>query len=164
MLRDAKLAVLRAAHAMQLSSLLFSSGWRNSRLLILCYHGISLDDEHRWNPSMYLSPDQFRARLKCLRARNCTVLPLGEAIDRLHDGTLPARSVVLTFDDGFHDFYAVAWPILQEFSMPATVYQTTYYAEFNRPVFDLMCAYLPWRSSKARLEWPAVIGPGIALT
>jgi len=164
MLRDAKLAVLRASHASHLSSVLFSSRWRNSRLLILCYHGISLDDEHRWSPSLYISPDQFRARLQCLRDRNCTVLPLGEAIERLDSATLPVRSVVLTFDDGFYDFCAVAWPLLKEFSMPATVYQTTYYTEFNRPVFDVMCAYLLWKSSKAVLEWPEVIGPAIALT
>ena len=163
MLRDAKLVVLRASHALHLSSVLFSSRWRNARLLILCYHGISLDDEHRWNPSLYISPDQLRARLKCLRDQNCTVLPLGEAIERLYGGTLPARSVVLTFDDGFYDFWAIAWPLLKGFSMPATVYQTTYYAEYNRPVFDVMCDYLLWKSSKAVLEWPEVIGQATAL-
>lgn len=163
MLRDAKIAILRASHASRLPSVLFSSPWRNSRLLILCYHGVSLDDEDRWNPSLYITPEQFRARLQCLRDQNCTILPLGEAVERLYAGTLPPRSVVLTFDDGFYDFYAAAWPILHEFSMPATVYQTTYYAEFNRPVFDVMCSYLLWKSSKAVLDWPEVIGPAIEL-
>lgn len=163
MLRDAKLIVLKASHALHLSSFLFSSRWRKSRLLILCYHGISLDDEHQWDPVLYISGEQFHSRLKYLRDRKCAVLPLGEALERLYAGTLPDRSVVLTFDDGFYDFYAVAWPILKEFSMPATVYQTTYYAEFNRPVFGVMCDYLLWKSPASVLEWPAVIDRAIDL-
>ena len=163
MLRNLKLFFLGASQASHLSSLVFSSRWRTSRLLILCYHGVSLDDEHRWDPLLYVSPEHFRVRLQYLRDRNCNVLPLGEAIERLYAGTLPPRSVVLTFDDGFYDFYAAAWPILKEFSMPATVYQTTYYAEYNRPVFDVMCDYLFWKTTQPRLDWPEVIGSPVTL-
>ncbi|MBS1859383.1 MAG: polysaccharide deacetylase family protein [Acidobacteria bacterium] len=146
-----------------MSTWLFSTDWRKSRLLILCYHGVSLDDEHLWDPSMHLSPEVFRSRLKCLRDNQCAILPLAEGVDRLYKGTLPPRSVVLTFDDGFHDFHAAAWPILKEFSAPATVYQTTYYSEFNRPVFDPMCSYLVWKSPSSRLDWPEVTGAAIQL-
>jgi peptidoglycan/xylan/chitin deacetylase (PgdA/CDA1 family) len=163
LLREAKLIALRTAHSWRLSSLLYASRWRRSRLLILCYHGIALDDEHRWRPLLYITPGQFRARLECLRREKCAVLLLGDAVERLYAGTLPARSVVLTFDDGFHDFYEAAWPMLKEFSLPATVYQTTYYSEFNRPIFNLMCDYLLWKTARPRLEWPAVIGKAIAL-
>jgi peptidoglycan/xylan/chitin deacetylase (PgdA/CDA1 family) len=158
LLRKIKLTVLRAARSSRVSSLLYASRWRRSRLLILCYHGIALDDEYRWRPSLYITPGQFRDRLECLRGENCAVLPLGEAVGRLDAGTLPARSVALTFDDGFHDFYEAAWPILKEFSLPATVFQTTYYSECGRPVFNLVCDYLLWKSSLPRLEWPEVIG------
>jgi peptidoglycan/xylan/chitin deacetylase (PgdA/CDA1 family) len=163
LLRKAKLSILRAAHLSRASSFVHSSAWRRSRLLILCYHGIALEDEHQWKPLLYVSPAWFRARLECLRRHRSAVLPLGEAIQRLYAGTLPARSVVLTFDDGFHDFYEAAWPILKEFSLPGTVYQTTYYSEFNRPVFDLICGYLLWKSPKPRLAWPGVIEEAIDL-
>ena len=46
MLRAAKLAALRAARRMGAYALLRGSQWRAQRLLILCYHGISLADEH----------------------------------------------------------------------------------------------------------------------
>jgi peptidoglycan/xylan/chitin deacetylase (PgdA/CDA1 family) len=139
------------------------SPWRRSRLLILCYHGISLDDEHVWNPYLYITASQLRRRLELLRRLNCNVVPLAEGVERLYAGTLPPRSVVLTFDDGFYDFFDRAWPLLNEFGFPATVYLATYYAEFNRPVFDLMCRYLLWKARGAKLHWPEVAGDDILL-
>ena len=70
-------------------------------------------------------------------------------MSRLAANTLPEKSVVLTFDDGFYSFYQVAWPILKRYSLPATVYQTTYYCSYNRPVFDLISAYLLWQARPA---------------
>src|SRR5438105_2486444 len=52
-----------------------NSPWRDRRLLILCYHGVSLDDEHEWNPELYMSPERFRQRLMMLDAGGYSVLP-----------------------------------------------------------------------------------------
>ena len=41
--------------------------------------------------------------------------------------TLPARPIVVTFDDGFADFYDDAWPVLKRYEIPATLYVTTGY-------------------------------------
>ena len=122
------------------------SRWRARRLLILCYHGISLDDEHEWDPALYMSPGQFEARLDVLMRHGYSVLPLAEALDALRQNALPPRSVTLTFDDGTHDFYAKAFPALEARRLPATVYLTTYYCELGRPVFNLMCSYLLWKA------------------
>ena len=154
---------MRAANAARLSSLVASSHWRRSRLLILCYHGIALNDEDRWNPGLYVSAAHFRRRMEILRRMGCAVLPLDDALRRLHADALPARSVVLTFDDGFYDVYSVAWPILREFSLPATVYLTTYYVDRNWPVFGLLCSYLLWKSSRTELRWPEVLGAPVTL-
>jgi peptidoglycan/xylan/chitin deacetylase (PgdA/CDA1 family) len=119
--------------------------WRGRQLLILGYHGISLDDEHEWCPAMYMKPADFRARLTLLRRGGYRVLALDEALQLLRENDLPRKSVVITFDDGFHDFYACAYPILREFEYPATVYLTTYYCRHNKPVFDVVCSYLLWK-------------------
>jgi peptidoglycan/xylan/chitin deacetylase (PgdA/CDA1 family) len=157
MLGRLKLGALRVIEGLGINAAVASSRWRSSRLLILAYHGISLSDEHEWDPALFMTPARLRLRLETLRRHRCAVLPLGEAIDRLQRGELPPRSVCLTFDDGGYDFYRAAHPILREFGFPATLYLSTYYSDFNRPVFDVMCTYLLWKGRGGALDWPAVL-------
>lgn len=49
------------------------------------------------------------------------VLSLDGALDEL-DGGSSAASFVITFDDGFGDVYANAWPVLREHGLPFTLY------------------------------------------
>jgi peptidoglycan/xylan/chitin deacetylase (PgdA/CDA1 family) len=122
-----------------------NSRWRGRSLLILCYHGISLADEHEWNNQLYISPATFRERLDILKRGRYAVLPLDDALGRLAAGNLPPRSVAITFDDGAHDFHERAFPLLRDYDYPATVYLTTYYCQVQRPVFDTAASYLLWR-------------------
>lgn len=145
MLRDLKLSSLRASRALGLFRIARDSRTRRRRLLILCYHGISIDDEHEWAPGLYMSQDQFASRLSVLRRDGYSVLPLGEAVQRLREGTLPPRSVAITFDDGNFDFYSRAWPVLSAARFPATVYLTTYYCDNNLPIFPLALSYVLWK-------------------
>jgi peptidoglycan/xylan/chitin deacetylase (PgdA/CDA1 family) len=114
-------------------------------LLILCYHGISLDDEHLWRPYLYMHPQKLEERFEYIKKQGFSVLPLGEALQRLRAGTLPPRSVVLTFDDGPYDFFRQAYPLLRAYGFPATVYQTSYYISVERPLFNLICSYMLWK-------------------
>ncbi len=149
-LRRAALTVLKTCGAF---SLVKDSAWRRQKLLILCYHGVALDDENQWRPFLYISPQQLERRLEILSNGNYAVLPLAEALERLRRNDLPPRSVALTFDDGTYDFYKLAWPRLKQYGFPATVYQTTYYSDLQRPVFTLMCSYLLWeRRDLSRVE------------
>jgi peptidoglycan/xylan/chitin deacetylase (PgdA/CDA1 family) len=152
MLKPLKQAVLRSARMSGVFSLVKNSRWRRDRLLILAYHGIALDDEHRWKPALFLHQDTFRARLRLIRRSGCTVLPLADALRRLYAGDLPERSVALTFDDGTYDFYERAHPILKEFNVPATVYLSTFYSEYNRPVFDVIASYILWKGRGGSLN------------
>ncbi len=156
MLKRLKLFVLKVAFRSGISAVLLDSGWRRKRLLILGYHGFSQNDEHLWNPALYVPPEVFRTRLQYLQDHRCTVLPLEEGLRRLYSGTLPERSVVLTVDDGSYDSYRFAFPMMKEFGYPATVYLTTYYSDFQRPVFDVMCSYLLWKARGQSLTLPPV--------
>src|SRR5690349_18234118 len=146
-LKTVKLLTLNVGKSMGVLQALRQSDWRKEQLLIIAYHGVSIDDEHIWDSDLFLSPDQFRSRMQALKDYGCNVLSLPDALQKLWSGTLPTCSVVLTFDDGSSDFYSRAFPIVQEFGWPATIYLTSYYASYNRPVFDVMCQYLLWKAS-----------------
>ena len=166
MLRAARSAFLSTLGALGLQDAALRTRWRQNRLLILGYHGVTLDDEHQWDPELYMPAPVLRRRLELIREAGCRVLALDDAVRHLYAGDLPPRSVVLTFDDGTHDFYARAFPIIEAFGYPVTVYLTTYYAEFNRPVYDAMVSYLLWKGRERTLHWPEVLGPDapVALT
>ena len=158
-LKESSLRVLRRTGV---SRMIGSSGWRRRRLLILAYHGVSLGDEHQWLPSLYVSPDALEARLQLLQEHRCAVLPLGEAVARLYDGTLPERAVVLTFDDGYYDFLAKAWPLLTKYGFPATVYVTTGRVFHNLPIVNLCIGYALWASPLQSIDGrglPGLDGP-----
>ena len=146
--RAAKQAVLRAAKASGYFQHVGRSEWRRDRVLILAWHGVSMLDEHEWNPYLFISPELLDARLTAIRETGCTILGLEEAVRRLADRTLPERAVVLTFDDGYSNFHSHAVPVLQKHQAPATVYLTTYYVDDNRPVPSLSVSYLLWRKRK----------------
>ena len=141
--RDTALAGVRAVGGFKRFA---DSEWRRRRLLILCYHGVSMQDEHEWDPGLFVTPAFLRRRFEILRDGGYAVLPLGDAFRRLRRGELPARSVVLTFDDGFHNFFSVAAPLLEEFGYPATNYMSTYHCVNQRPILVLTLRYLLWRA------------------
>jgi peptidoglycan/xylan/chitin deacetylase (PgdA/CDA1 family) len=141
-LRLASLALLKGGGALKWVR---DSRWRDQRLLILCYHGISIEEEHLWRPATYIHPALFEKRMERLARGRYQVLPLGDAVERLYRGDLPSRSAVITFDDGTYDFLEHAYPALKKYGFPATVYQTTYYCDYDRPVFHLICSYMLWK-------------------
>ena len=149
MVKTLKRAGLQAGKTFSVLSRVASSRWRQSRLAILCYHGVSIEDEHEWDPRFYVSAEILESRLRMLRDERYNVLPLAEAVKRLYDGTLPPRSVAITFDDGSYDFYCRALPLLRRYQMPATVYLTTFYCYHQRPIFGMFCYYLMWKGRQS---------------
>ncbi len=163
MLKTLKQTTLRSLKTTGVSRIVQNSRWRRERLLILGYHGISLADEHEFNGSLFLSPEVLRSRLQQLRDARCTVLSLDEAVKRLFANDLPDRAVVLTFDDGLADCFLKVYPLIREFDVPATCYLTTFYSEFNRPVFDPMVSYLLWKGRKQSVDLNPLIGRDLKL-
>lgn len=158
--KQAKRLILAASKGAQLFRIIRDSRWRSQQLLILAYHGISLDDEHEWDGSFYMPQDLFRQRMEALRRGSYSVLPYEEAIKRLYNGNLPPRSIALTFDDGVHDFLVRACPILAEFGYPATVYLTTYFAINRYPVFNVFFSYLLWKGRGKIVDLSGIV-PGL---
>jgi len=119
-----------------------------ARLLILCYHGVSLGDEHLWIRALHFSGSVSPQT-------GCSPQQPGQRSAARGSAGLPLRRVLATLARRDHvrrrsyDFYRQACPLLAEFGFPATVYVSTYYVDFNRPVYDTMVSYLLWKGRAA---------------
>lgn len=83
---------------------------------ILTYH--SIDDS---GSPVSLDPTTFRRHLDWLKSDAVQVVPLAELVELGDD----VDAVALTFDDAFASFHELAWPLLREHGLPATVFVPT---------------------------------------
>jgi peptidoglycan/xylan/chitin deacetylase (PgdA/CDA1 family) len=146
--------IARATGLFALSRRLTRGGLR-----ILCYHGIWLGEGHYGN-FLFMSPEKFAARMAFLAHAGHPVLPLAEAVERFRAGTLPPGATAITIDDGWHGTYRHMLPTLEAHRLPATIYVTTYFAERQYPVFDLVVRYLLDRTAERELDLAALGIPG----
>jgi peptidoglycan/xylan/chitin deacetylase (PgdA/CDA1 family) len=145
--------VARAVGLFRLARRLTRKGLR-----ILCYHGVAMDDEAKFSPYTFITPETLRQRLDFLADQKYPVLGLEVAVAKLQKGDLPPAAVVITFDDGFYSTAALAVPMLRERRQPVTIYVTTYYCIKGTPGFDLLIAYMRWKSPKKVLEPVTIAG------
>ena len=102
--------------------------WPRSRsegkILILLYHRIAELHSDPWG--LAVTPRRFADHVEVLRqyARPRRLRQLSHG---LLNGSLPNRSVVVTFDDGYADNFHNAKPVLERYDVPATVFVTTGY-------------------------------------
>lgn len=102
----------------------------SARPLILSYHAVS----GSWPSRLAIEPHVLREQLGRLSRLGYVGLTVSEAERRRLDGTLPERSVAVTFDDGYASTLR-AEDILAEFGFPATVFVVTSFTESGRELF-----------------------------
>jgi len=99
------------------------------KLVILTYHRI-LSEADPLRPGD-MPADCFQRHMQLL-SRYFSVLPLRVAVDRMEQGSLPSRAVSITFDDGYADNHALAWPILRQLHLPATIFVASGFLDGGR--------------------------------
>lgn len=105
-------------------------------LTILLYHGVAPRvDRHIYNyRRKFITPEAFGRHLEYLSKRYA-VLELDSALAKLREGTLPPRALVITFDDGYRNFYDYALPLLQKYGMPATIFVASDFVLRQKPLW-----------------------------
>lgn len=100
----------------------------NIRVPILTYHFIAANPnpKDRARDALSVPPDKFEAQMEYLAQNNYTPITL-DTLYGIYNGqtSAPAKPVVLTFDDGYIDFYTNAFPILKKFNFHAVSFIAT---------------------------------------
>lgn len=94
----------------------------DAQVIVLCYHrfeGSNLG---------YLSipKETFVEQMQMLKDNNIVPISIDDFLKwRAGEQIIPARSAIITIDDGYESGYSVAWPILKEFGYPFTMFVYT---------------------------------------
>ncbi len=130
--------ISRMSSAIALASLSMAS-LAGEHATITLYHHVSESTP----ASTSISPSDFRTHLEHLRDDGFTVMPLPELLTALQARQqIPDKTMAITFDDGYISIFDTAFPILQEFGFPFTVFINT------QPLNDRMNGYMTWEQVK----------------
>ena len=92
---------------------------------ILLYHRVA-DSASPLIAPFTVTPAVFREHLDCVVELGFTSLTVSGFLEAARGGApLPSRPIVITFDDGYADFYDAALPALRERGLSSTLYVTT---------------------------------------
>lgn len=90
---------------------------------ILYYHSVLPDAEVTTPNEVTISPEKLREELMLVKELGYTTLTMSEFTAYINDNKpIPEKSILITFDDGYTDNYAHAFPILKELNMKATIF------------------------------------------
>ena len=110
----------------------------NYPVAILMYHSIG-----RNRNFFTVTPESFHQQMSYLKNKGYKVLSLADVVDSLiHNRPIPAKTIVLTFDDGYEDNFTNAFPILKKFGFPATIFVSTDFIGNERLVREIPMQYL----------------------
>jgi peptidoglycan/xylan/chitin deacetylase (PgdA/CDA1 family) len=92
--------------------------------------GIPILMYHKVNPhassgglGLRVNPSDFDWEMHYLKTNGYHTVDLGAVVDHFQKGKkLPAKPVVITFDDGYQDNYQYAYPILKKYHFTATIF------------------------------------------
>jgi len=135
--------------------------WFGTEPVILMYHRFS-----RAPAPDRVSEVQFEQQL-CFLNAHCTVISMQELVLGLSYGRKwQPGTVVVTIDDGYRDVYEIAFPLIQRYQVPFTIFITSGFAEgrlWHWPdKLHYMLSMIERRTNTVRLNGVAVElgGPG----
>jgi peptidoglycan/xylan/chitin deacetylase (PgdA/CDA1 family) len=98
---------------------------KNGRFIVLCYH--RFEDKAK---DLVTLPTDFRTQMQALKDNGISVISMKDLLAWLHgEKSIPAKSAIISLDDGWNSQYFVAWPILKEFGYPFTLFIYTDYVD-----------------------------------
>lgn len=98
-----------------------SSAGMPAELTIIGYHEITTPTQ-ALIPNYAVTPQQFEQQLLWLKRQNFHFVSMDEVLAaRAGKQALPAKAVLLSFDDGYASFYQHAYPLIKHYNIPVVL-------------------------------------------
>ena len=110
---------------------------RKNLLRVLAYHRVdNLAARPQLSPRLISATPTTFAKQMAYVARNYQVVSLTQVLNYYTRGeALPSGALLITFDDAYCDFAEHAWPIMQRYGLPATLFVATAYPDQPQRMF-----------------------------
>ncbi len=129
MKKSIKRTLLSVINLILLGLILYVYANQSTSIPILLYHHVNYTDKD----SLSVTPENFEEQMKYLFENDYKTLFLDEFYSIIKQGRkIPAKSVIITFDDGYLDNWVYAYPILKKYKMKATIFVITSYIKNSK--------------------------------
>lgn len=122
------------------------------KLIILTYHSFC----ENWSHGLFssLPINRFEQQLRFLQA-SFKLVSLQQGIEYLQQGRTDEKPcLAVTIDDGFQDNYTHAWPVLQRYGVPATIFIATDFVDSGRPPWPTQLVEILERTPLQKMVFP----------
>ena len=105
---------------------------------VLLYHGVHADDLElglRNSSGKHIPRSRFESEMRYLHDHVPVVSMREIAAAHRGEAGIPDGAAAVTFDDGFWNNYAEAWPVLEQFGIKATIYLATGFIGGSQPIW-----------------------------
>lgn len=122
----------------RISTPVIMAGAESVQVPVLMYHHFAQEPAS----DVEISPEVFAQHLEALSQAGYTAVLVRDLIDFVYDGgSLPEKPVCITIDDGYLSNYEIAWPLLEQYGMKATIFvigssigSTDFYKDTEYPI------------------------------
>lgn len=112
---------------------------RQARVPVMMYHDILAEKQVFFDRT----PEEFEAHLKLIQEKGLTPISMDQLVAHLQTGLpLPAKPILLTFDDGYAGHYEYVYPLLKKYGYPA--------------VFSIYTAKVGKKMGRSSMTWEQV--------
>lgn len=113
-----------------------NSAARQAKVPVMMYHDILPEKQVFFD----VTPAEFEDHLKLIRDKGLTPITMEQLVNHLRTGLpLPAKPILLTFDDGYEGHYQYVYPLLKKYNYPA--------------VFSIYTAKVGKKMGRSSLNW-----------
>ena len=86
---------------------------------VIMYHKVDGDSSHS---RLSVSPESFERQMRFLKRRKYNVVKLEDFAKMIRENQFPAKTIAITFDDGYENNYTNAYPVLKALGLNATIF------------------------------------------